>query len=174
MEILGHNNLVRTCLIFLLFLTGCSTGRMGVSEFPVEKPKKTVLVLLKPSSYKMRQINSLAQRMSPLDVELFIENLDNALEHRAIDYGLVLLMVSFKKGEPFSYKANAFLKENEEAENIILFVSKQKKYMQLPKEIAWGGVIDTVTTASFAKNEGDIPQLLAIILKDYYDLEGQD
>ena len=73
--------------------------------------------------------------------------------------------------EPFTAQAIDFLKQNEEAENIILVVFKNKKMMQLPRELVWGGVVDTVTSASLVKHKDDFVEHLGVLIKKHLQLE---
>jgi hypothetical protein len=118
----------------------------------------------------MKQLYFLSERMSPQGVELYIDDWKSAAGYRAHDYGMAILIVGFNKGQPFSHEAAAFLENNRNSDNMILFVFKQKKWMQLPKELVLEGVVDTITSASLVKAKDDLVQHLGILLEEYLDL----
>ena len=150
-------------LILVSLLHGCSVSSHTFREYPVRQPKDTALVLIETTQYKIGLAKSLALRLNDLGVSVSIDDIVNASNHRASDYGATLLIVSLKKGI-FNHEAEDFLKNNFEADNLALYVTKGKKFMQLPREIIALPGIDTITSASIVHPQEDMLEHLEVLL----------
>ena len=156
-------------LAIIFLWHGCAVAPVALREYPVQQPKDNVLVLIQLSHYKMGLAEALALRLNHIKISVCIDDVVNASDYRAANYGAVLLIVNLGK-EQFSEQAIEFLNKNAEAHNLALYVTKKKKIMQLPKEIVSLKSIDTVTSASIVHPQEDMLNYLEVLLRKRLNL----
>ena len=151
-------------LVLICLCPGCSVAPVSLGEYPVRGTKDRALILIEASGYKFGLADALANRLNRLGISVSIDDVLKSSNYHADDYGAVLLIVSLKQGIIIP-DAMKFLEENSGADNLVLYVTKGKKFMQLPREIVSRSEIDTVSSASIAHPQGDMLDHLEVMLR---------